>query len=95
VHTVSRAETLAQIALRYDVPFELIAADNKIADPNKIRTGQELEIYPRPAGTEVIQGGATLADYAHKHGCSVNDLMKRNPQISNPDRILAGGLLRV
>lgn len=95
VHTVQRGETLARIALRYNVPFEQIAEDNGITNPNRIRVGQRLVIRPAAPGTIVIQPGDTLSAIARRHGTTVQTLLARNPHITNPNRITAGGRLRV
>ncbi|GAA5156970.1 hypothetical protein GCM10023321_34190 [Pseudonocardia eucalypti] len=94
-HVVRGGETLAKIALRYDVPFEQIAADSGITNPNRVRVGQRLVIRPKPPGVEVIQPGRTLSDYARRSGHGLDQLMRMNPQLSSPDRILAGGILHV
>jgi LysM repeat protein len=94
-HRVASGETLAQIALRYDVPFEQIAADSGIGEPSRVRPGQRLLIRAKPAGVEVIQPGRTLGDYARSSGRRVDELMRLNPQLTDPDRILAGGRLNV
>jgi LysM repeat protein len=94
-HTVQPGETLAQIALRHGVSLEQIAEQNAIADPNRIRAGQSLEIRPAPPGEIVIERGATLGGYAERYGTTVEHLMTLNPQITDPDRIIAGGRLRV
>ncbi len=94
-HTVQPGETLAEVALRYEVPLEQIAEDNAIADPDRIRAGENLRIRPAPGGVEVIAPGDTLGGLAERHGVSIEALMALNPQISDPDRIVAGGRLRV
>ena len=40
-----------------------------------------------------IPRGATLSGLAQQHGTTVNELMRVNPQITNPDRIFAGAAL--
>lgn len=95
LHTVQPGETLARIALRYEVPFEQIAEDNGIVDPNRIEVGQRLVIRPTAAGTMVIKPGDTLSAVARRHGVTVEALLALNPQIKDPDRILAGARLRV
>lgn len=94
-HTVQPGETLARIALRYEVPLERIAEQNGITDPDRIRAGQHLTIDPAPPGEVVIAPGATLSAYADAHGTTVADLLALNPQITDPDRIVAGGRLRL
>jgi hypothetical protein len=95
VYTVQRGDTLARIALRWQAPMEWIAADNGIADLNRIIPGQRLLVRPAPAGIEVIPPGATLTDAARRHGVRVTDLLALNPRITDPNRIVAGALLRV
>lgn len=46
VHVVQPGETLGGIAKQYDVSLEALVAANDIADPNRIRTGQELAVPP-------------------------------------------------
>jgi LysM repeat protein len=94
-HTVQPGETLARIALRYAVPIERVAEQNAIGDPDRIRTGQNLLIRPAPPGEIVIAAGATLGGYARRHGVTVTALLALNPQITDPDDIIAGGRLRV
>ncbi|MDQ3781413.1 MAG: LysM peptidoglycan-binding domain-containing protein [Actinomycetota bacterium] len=93
--TVAPGDTLAQIALRHDVPFELIAARNTITNPNMIRAGRRLTIPPRPSGTIVIPAGATLSGLASRYGVTQARLHALNPHLHNPNRITAGGLLRI
>jgi LysM repeat protein len=94
-HTVQPGETLARIALRYEVPLEQLAEQNAIADPDRIRAGENLVIRPAPANEVVIAPGATLSGYAERHGITIADLLALNPQITDPDRIVAGGRLRI
>jgi LysM repeat protein len=92
---VQPGETLTRIALRYQVPLEQIAEQNALADPDRIHAGQNLVIRPAPPGEVVIAPGATLTEYAERHGRTVADLLALNPQITDPDRIVAGGRLRI
>jgi LysM repeat protein len=94
-HTVQPGETLARIALRYQVPIEQIAEQNAIADPDWIRAGRNLEIRPAPPNEIVIPAGATLTDLASRQGVTVSHLLRLNPEIADSDRIVAGGRLRI
>ena len=55
VHVVKPGETLGQIARKYQVKLSDLAVANNIADPKKIRPGQELVI----PGFTAVPGGAT------------------------------------
>jgi LysM repeat protein len=94
-HTVQPGETLAGIALRHQVSIEQIAEQNAVADPDRIRAGDTLEIHPAPQNEVVIPQGATLTGLASSHGVTVSHLIRLNPQIIDPDRIVAGGRLRI
>jgi LysM repeat protein len=94
-HTVQPGETLARIALRYQVPLEQIAEQNGIADPDRIQAGDNLEIRPAPPNEIVIPAGANLTSLAARHNVTVSRLLRLNPQITDSDRIIAGGRLRI
>jgi LysM repeat protein len=94
-HTVQPGETLARIALRYQVPLEQIAEQNAISDPDRIQAGKNLEIRPAPPNEIVIPAGATLTGLASRHNVTVSHLLRLNPQIADSDRIVAGARLRI
>jgi LysM repeat protein len=94
-YLVRPGDTLASVALRHGVDYRRIAADNQLADPNRIHPGQRLLIgHPTP-GIRLIRPGDTLIGLATATGLTVRDLLTLNPWITNPDRILAGAGLRV
>jgi LysM repeat protein len=47
-YTVQAGETLQQIADKYNVPMQLLAKINGIADPSKLQAGQELKVVRGP-----------------------------------------------
>lgn len=49
----------------------------------------------KPPQTHLIRRGETLSGLALRYHCSVADLLKKNPQIDNPDLIFAGQTLRL
>ena len=55
-----------------------------------IRAAAPAATAPAPAASIRIPGGATLSGLAQQHGTTVSELMRVNPQITNPDRIFAG-----
>lgn len=55
VHTVSRGETLSQIALRYGVTTGSLAAANNIINPNSITPGMRLSIPSAQAGSNSVR----------------------------------------
>jgi LysM repeat protein len=47
-HIVQFGETLQTIAAKYDVPWQLLAKINGVADPSKLTQGQVLKVVPGP-----------------------------------------------
>ena len=87
MHNVRPGETLAQIALRYEIPIEQIAAENGIADPNRIRAGRELTIGAKQQGVEVIAPGSTLSEYAQRYGTTVAALIDEGGHRADPPHV--------
>ena len=57
---------------------------------------QRAQIQPSPAQTQAtIQRGDTLSHLARTHGTTVSQLMAANPQITNPNLIIAGRALNI
>jgi LysM repeat protein len=61
VYTVKAGETLSQIAVRYGVTVDqIIAANPKIKNPNKIVAGDRI-VIPQPLPSEIVDPGITPA----------------------------------
>jgi len=60
-HTVRRGDTLAAIARRHGTTVARLAALNKLANPNRIRPGQVLEVATRPARAQQTPSPAARA----------------------------------
>jgi LysM repeat protein len=100
--TVQRGDTLSKIALRCEVPVNAILRANPgITDPNLIHPGQVIILpgatLPNDAETEYyyVRNGDTLKGIAIKFHTTVNELLRLNSQISNPDLIKTGQRLVV
>jgi LysM repeat protein len=52
-HVVQMGETLPSIADKYDVPWQLLAKINGIADPATLTPGQVLKVLPGPFSAEI------------------------------------------
>ncbi|NDJ35861.1 MAG: M23 family metallopeptidase, partial [Chloroflexi bacterium] len=88
VHTVRLGETVSELALRYAVTVDGIAAANDLADPRRISVGQTLLIpqpgqtaRPEPAVTASrhrVQPGETLPGIALRYGVTVGALAAAN-----------------
>lgn len=100
--TVQRGDTLSKIAVRCDVTVNgILRANPGITSPNLIHPGQVIILpgatLPNDTNTDYyyVQNGDTLKRIAIKFHTSVDELLRLNPQISNPNRIYAGQRLVV
>ena len=98
--TVQPGDTLTSIASKYGTTVSEIVRLNDIKDPNFIRAGEKLYVrvdadHPQaPENTYVVQPGDTLSGIAHRFSTTVDNLVKIN-NISNPDRIYPGQIIRL
>ena len=99
-YVVKPGDTLSQIAARYGTTYQKIAADNGIADPNKIYPNQVLKIYTNNSAPKdeavyyTIRPGDTLSAIASKFGTTWQKLAEMNG-IENPDLIFPSVTIRV
>ncbi len=106
---VRSGDTLTGIASRHGVSLsDLLAANPQIQNPNQIRVGQEVFLprggvehandapSDRPSDrTYTVRSRDNLHHIANRHGCSVDALLRANPQISNPSLIRPGQVLNL
>lgn len=98
-HTVTRGETLSEIAANVRIPLSELAQANRIADPDYIQAGQVLVMTGGgPGGTSgataryVVKSGETLTDVAARAGVSVGRLAAANG-ITDPNLVPEGKVL--
>lgn len=103
--TVRPGDTLWLLAQRYGTTVSAITAANpQITDPNRLQVGQKICI-PRAGAppppvqpgerTYVVQPGDTLWNIARRFGVSLDQLIAANPQISDPNRLQPGQVIRI
>lgn len=107
IYIVSRGDTLKGLAARFGSTVDSILASNpEITSANLIYEGQRLTIYsagpgnppppPPPTGqTYYAVKGDTLRKIANKFSTTVNELLRLNPQITNPNVIYVGQAIAV
>lgn len=95
-YKVKQNETLSEIALRYGMTYQRLAAYNGIKDPNKIEVGQVLKIPSTKISYEVytVKEDETLSDIASKFGTTYQKLAKYN-NIKNPNLIYKGQKIKI
>ncbi len=88
VHVVQAGETLARVALAYDVPIDRLVAANGLTNPDRIYVGQQLDIpapgasaRPAPArsaASHTVQPGESLTGIAMRYGVTLHSLAVAN-----------------
>jgi peptidoglycan DL-endopeptidase LytE len=107
IYIVSRGDTVKGLAARFGSTVDLILANNPdIKNVNLIYEGQRLTIYvsspetpppPPPADgqTYYVQRGDTLRKIASRFSTTVDEILKVNTQITNPNLIYVGQAITV
>lgn len=91
IHVVQRGDTLWQLAQRYGVSINQIAAVNQLQNRSELVIGEAL-IIPSGNRQYTVRPGDNLWLIARKFGVSVQDIMRAN-RITNPSMIYPGQLL--
>ncbi len=109
-YTVRKGDTASEIAERFGIGLSRLREANGLSRRATIRVGQELRIpdadlsrVQAPAAPErqessgrshKIRSGETLEKIAARYGVSQGELIRLN-ELSRPDRIRAGAVLRI
>lgn len=104
-YTIRTGDTLTEIAARCGVTVPaLLAANPGVRDDQDLGTGGSVRIPTagtRPTPVEACGGfytlrqGDTLQEVAEKCGLTVPLLIAANPGVENPERVRAGGTIRI
>lgn len=102
-YVVGAGETLFSIARRLGVSVnDIIACNPNLPDPNRIFPGQVICVPRRavlrcPPGFRRyrVRPGDTLFSIATRFGTTVTDLLRANPQITDPNLIFPGQIICV
>lgn len=108
IYIIARGDTLKGLATRFGVTVDSLLANNpEITNVNVIYEGQWLKVYttpvtpvpttPPPASgqTYYVKKGDTLRNIASRFSISVDDILKLNPQITNPNKIYVGQAITI
>ena len=74
VHTLKKGETLYRISKSYDLPLDVLARFNGIADPSLLKEGMQIRI----PSSYTVKKGDTLYSIARNGGIALDDLMSMN-----------------
>ena len=107
VYIVAKGDTLKGLATRFDTTLEnLLAGNPEITNANVIYEGQWVKVYvsqtppppppPLPTGqVYYVKRGDTLRNIASRLSTTVDELLKINPQITNPNLIYVGQAITI
>lgn len=107
IYVVARGDTLKKLATRFETTVDaLLKANPEITNQNLIYEGQHLKVYvgstpppttPPPASGQVyyVKKGDTLRSIASRLSTTVEDILKVNPQIKNPNLIYVGQAITI
>lgn len=94
IHVVKRGESIYTISRLYGVSPNKIISDNELTNPNSLVVGQTLVILGGQQ-KHLVAPGQTLYVIARNYGVSVSDLLRANPQITNPALLQPGQIINV
>jgi len=90
-YTVQKGDTLAKIASKYGLTVnELMSANPSIKNASLIYVGQKITIPATKMVTYTVQKGDTMYAIAKRFEISYTELLKANPNITNPAMIYVG-----
>ena len=92
-YKVQPKDTLTSIGRRFGVPATVVAAQNKIPDPNNILVGQELTIRPG-VRVHVVDKGESFWGIGRRYGLTPERLAALNGKKTS-DTIYPGDILRL
>lgn len=95
-HLVAQGETLYSLAKLYNLSVDELYKANPDLDSLKMRAGIYIQIpVPEVSKTHVVQKKETLYSIAQLYACTVNDLLRVNPEISLQDKLKKGFVLKI
>ena len=97
IYTVKSGDSLYKIARAYGVTIDDIVRVNGLSRPNDLSIGQNLFIPAEssPSDTYTIVSGDTMYKIANRLGITLDELIRANPQISNPNIIQIGQVINI
>lgn len=104
IYIVARGDTLKGLATRFGTTVDALLAGNpEITNANVIYEGQHVKVYvdtmppppPPPGQVYYVRKGDTLRSIASRFSTTTDELLKANPQITNPNLIYVGQAINI
>lgn len=94
IYVVKQGDTLYQIANRYGVSVDKIIMDNELTDAENLVVGQTIVILNNQT-THTVVSGDTLFKISQMYNVNLQDLVRANPQITNPFNLKIGSIVNI
>lgn len=94
IHVVKPGESVYTIANQYGVSWQKIVSDNELRNPNQLVIGQTLVIL-QGNRQHVVRRGESLYLIAMEYQVRISDILKANPQITDPSKLTIGQVINI
>lgn len=94
IHVVRPGESVYTIANQYGVSWQKIVSDNELQSPNQLVPGQTLVIL-QGNRQHVVRRGESLFLIAMEYQIRISDILRANPQITDPSRFTIGQVINI
>ncbi|CAH0119109.1 LysM peptidoglycan-binding domain-containing protein [Paenibacillus sp. CECT 9249] len=105
IHIVKKGDTLYELSKKYNVSLEkIIEANPDIANPDQLNVGMKVKIptVAKPVLPDyetmhkhTVSQGDTLWKLSKAWGVPLQDMIKANPQLKNPNALLVGEVVNI
>jgi len=94
IHVVQPGESVYSIASQYGVSWQKIVSDNELQNPDRLVPGQALVII-QGNRQHVVRRGESLFLIAMQYQVRISDILRANPQITDPARLSVGQVINI
>ncbi len=94
IHVVKQGESVYSIARQYGVDWQKIVSDNELETPNQLVVGQTLVIL-EGSRQHVVRPGESLYLIGLQYQVPVSEIIRANPQITNPAQLTVGQTITI
>ncbi|MCX7774371.1 MAG: LysM peptidoglycan-binding domain-containing protein, partial [Clostridia bacterium] len=94
IHVVKPGDSIYSIAKQYGASWQKIVSDNELANPSQLVVGQTIVIMQENR-QYTVKPGDTLYSIALQNQVRISDLLKANPQVTNPTALTVGQVITI
>lgn len=94
IHVVKPGDSVWSIAQMYGVNPLQVIEENGLTDPSNLVIGQNIVIFVEDK-VHFVKLNESIYDIAYDYGVTVEDILKANPSITNPDQLYPGQEIKI